>query len=62
MCQHVPNCPAADSPDQQAAVAVAGFPEQGWTLPCNGVLVFDDCGAILPDGRCLAPAGRGQVA
>ena len=43
-------------------MTVASYPEQGWALLCNGVLVFEDCGAILPDGRCLAPAGRGQVA
>jgi len=26
---------------------VAFHPEQGWSLLCNGVIVFDDMGAIL---------------
>jgi Family of unknown function (DUF5999) len=30
-------------------------PEQGWSLLCNGVIVFDDMGEILPDGRVIAP-------
>jgi len=55
MCQHMPVCPTADSPDQQAAVPVASHPEQGWSLLCNGVLVFEDTGQILPDGRCVPP-------
>jgi hypothetical protein len=31
--------------------------EQGWELLCNGVVVFDDHGALLPDGRAVAPMG-----
>jgi hypothetical protein len=34
---------------------VAAHPEQGWSLLCNGVVVFDDYGELLPDGRALAP-------
>lgn len=30
-------------------------PEQGWSLLCNGVALFDDNGELLPDGRPLAP-------
>jgi hypothetical protein len=30
-------------------------PEQGWSLLCNGVVLFDDNGELLPDGRPLAP-------
>lgn len=55
MCQHRPECPSADSPDREAAVIVASHPEQGWNLLCNGVLVFEDTGEILPDGRVVAP-------
>jgi len=29
---------------------VAFHPEQGWSLLCNGVIVFDDLGEILPAG------------
>jgi hypothetical protein len=27
---------------------VASHPEQGWSLLCNGVIVFDDLGEIRP--------------
>jgi hypothetical protein len=32
---------------------VASHPEQGWSLLCNGVVFFDDCGELLPDGRAI---------
>jgi Family of unknown function (DUF5999) len=34
---------------------VASHPEQGWSLLCNGVVVFEDTGDLLPDGRTIAP-------
>jgi hypothetical protein len=34
---------------------VAAHPEQGWSLLCDGVIVFDDTGELLPDGRVIAP-------
>jgi hypothetical protein len=34
---------------------VARHPEQGWSLLCNGVLLFEDTGELLPDGRVIAP-------
>ncbi|MBW1603277.1 hypothetical protein JJV70_14440 [Streptomyces sp. JJ66] len=55
MCQHKPTCPSADSADREAAHPVAHHPEQGWSLLCNGVLLFDDTGELLPDGRVIAP-------
>ena len=55
MCQHRPPCPSADRPDREAARTVASHPEQGWSLLCNGVVLFDDLGELLPDGRSLAP-------
>jgi Family of unknown function (DUF5999) len=42
--------------DRIAARAVASHPEQGWSLLCNGVVLFDDAGALLPDGRAVSPA------
>lgn len=33
----------------------AAHPEQGWNLLCNGVVSFDDGGALLPDGNAIAP-------
>ena len=33
-------------------------PEQGWSLLCNGIVLFDDGGLLLPDGRAEAPHTR----
>ncbi|MEV6678481.1 DUF5999 family protein [Streptomyces erythrochromogenes] len=55
MCSHQPPCPAADSADHDAASIVASHPEQGWSLLCNGVVVFDDTGELLPDSRAVEP-------
>ncbi|MEU9887138.1 DUF5999 family protein [Sphaerisporangium sp. NPDC051017] len=55
MCQHQPQCPPADAVDHEAACLVAFHPEQGWGLLCNGVVVFDDTGELLPDGRSVPP-------
>jgi hypothetical protein len=32
---------------------IASHPEQGWSLLCNGVVIFDDRGELLPDGRAV---------
>jgi hypothetical protein len=61
MCLHRPQCPTPDSPDHDAAHTLAAHPEQGWSLLCNGVIVFDDLGEILPDGRAVAPPNAGHV-
>lgn len=58
MCPHDPSCPPAEAADRDAARVIAGHPEQGWSLLCNGVVIFDDTGELLPDGRSLAPHGR----
>lgn len=55
MCQHDPQCPPADATDRDAARVVSSHPEQGWSRLCNGVIVFDDTGELLPDGRCIEP-------
>ncbi|MBG0831213.1 hypothetical protein HS041_26015 [Planomonospora sp. ID67723] len=55
MCQHEPSCPSAYASDREAARPVAFRPEQGWSLLCNGVVLFDDTGELLPDGRAVAP-------
>lgn len=54
-CEHRPLCPAAAAADHDAARVVSRHPEQGWVLLCNGVVVFDDTGEILPDRRIVAP-------
>jgi hypothetical protein len=64
MCQHQPPCPTAGSADRESARLLAHHPEQGWSLLCNGVLLFEDTGELLPDGRIIAPhrpMGAGHV-
>ncbi|GAA2492298.1 hypothetical protein GCM10010276_34850 [Streptomyces longisporus] len=41
MCSHRPPCPTADKPDHHSAVIVSAHPEQGWSLLCNGTIVFE---------------------
>ncbi|MFG2886536.1 DUF5999 family protein [Streptomyces sp. NPDC048297] len=55
MCQHQPPCPPAESADRESARLLSHHPEQGWSLLCNGVLLFEDTGELLPDGRVIAP-------
>ncbi|MFI0418168.1 hypothetical protein C1I98_35970 [Spongiactinospora gelatinilytica] len=55
MCQHQPTCPNAYSADREAAHVIAAHPDQGWSLLCNGVLLFEDTGLLLPDGRAVDP-------
>jgi Family of unknown function (DUF5999) len=55
MCPHHPPCPPADRSDRDAARIIAFHPEQGWSLLCNGVILFDDTGKLLPDGHALPP-------
>jgi hypothetical protein len=64
MCPHEPPCPSSTAPDHDAARTVARHPEQGWSLLCNGVVIFDDTGELLPDGHAIAPrrpTGLGAV-
>ncbi|ONH28433.1 hypothetical protein BL253_19835 [Pseudofrankia asymbiotica] len=39
---------------------VRTHPDQGWSLLCNGVILFEDTGEILPTGRTVEPR-RGPV-
>ena len=55
MCPHSPLCPPCDACDREAATVVAAHPEQGWSLLCNGVILFEDTGELLPDGSIIAP-------
>jgi hypothetical protein len=54
-CTHQPACPDAGAVDRDAAHVVAAFPVQGWSRLCNGVIMFEDTGELLPDGRMVAP-------
>ena len=53
MCQHQPRCPHALAPGRVAA-RVASHPEQGWSLLCNDVVLFDDARELLPGGRAVS--------
>jgi hypothetical protein len=53
MCSHRPPCPPSQGRDRTAARVVAGHPEQGWSLLCNGVILFDDTGELLPNGSVV---------
>ncbi|MBV7674210.1 hypothetical protein STHAL_32700 [Streptomyces halstedii] len=54
-CGHQPPCPEAQDKNRDAARLAAHDPEQGWGLHCNGVLLFEDTGELLPDGQIIAP-------
>jgi uncharacterized protein DUF5999 len=60
-CPHRPPCPTAKDHDRTAARVVSGHPEQGWSLLCNGVIVFDDTGELLPDGHAVAAHRPGAL-
>ena len=53
MCQHQPQCPPAEHSRGGWAKIVVCHPEQGWYRLCNGIVLFDDGGEILPDGRIV---------
>jgi Family of unknown function (DUF5999) len=55
MCQHQPPCPDTLAPDRMAAHVVVSHPDQGWSLLCNGIVLFDDAGALLPGGQAVVP-------
>jgi len=54
-CPHRPRCPSALAHDRSGARTMASHPEQGWSLLCNGVVIFDDGGALLPGSRAVPP-------
>jgi len=55
MCPHTPRCPDPTGPDREAARTVVAHPEQGWSLLCNGIVIFEDTGELLPGGASIAP-------
>jgi len=58
MCPHSPPCPDASRPDREAARTIISHPEQGWSLLCNGIVVFEDTAA---DGEGPAPERAGRL-
>jgi len=55
MCKHEVPCPDPLAPDRMAARVEVSHPEQGWSMLCNGVVLFDDAGGPLPDGTEIVP-------
>lgn len=53
MCQHQPTCPDYHATDRDAAHSLVTHPEQGWSLLCNGIVLFEDTGELLPDGNVI---------
>ncbi|MFI9630036.1 DUF5999 family protein [Streptomyces sp. NPDC052042] len=53
-CQHFPPCPESGAPDCESAKITARADVQGWARLCNGTVIFDDFGALLPDGQVSA--------
>jgi len=54
LCRHTTPCPAADASDRDAAHVISAHPEQGWSLLCNGIVLFEDFGELLPNGQSSA--------
>jgi hypothetical protein len=61
MCPHQPPCPPAHASDRGAVRVVAAHPDQGWSLLCNQVVLFDDGGMLLPDGVSVPPCSTGSA-
>ena len=64
MCTHEPQCPSAGDIARAAAHVIAGHPEQGWSLLCNGIVLFHDGGLLLPGSapkrRTRGPSTRSR--
>ena len=56
MCRHFPPCPLPMASDAAAARVISSHQEQGWSLLCNGTVLFDDGGLLRPDGASVSPA------
>jgi len=54
MCDHQPPCPSARDAGRANAHRSSIHPDQGWALLCNGVVLFEDGGVLLPSGEAIA--------
>lgn len=54
LCRHNPPCPSTEASDRDAAHVISAHPEQGWSLLCNGIVLFADFGELLPNGQSFA--------
>ncbi|MFF8617927.1 DUF5999 family protein [Streptomyces sp. NPDC015350] len=57
-CGHSPACPGPQDPAHGAARTSYRCPEQGWSLLCNGVLLFDT-GELVPGTGAVGPRRPG---
>ncbi|MET7296965.1 DUF5999 family protein [Streptomyces griseoloalbus] len=55
MCEHSPPCPPAHAADHLAASVLVKPPGAGWSVLCNGVILFEDTGYLLPTGGVVGP-------
>ena len=55
MCSHQTSLSSSAAPFPDRRHPVAAHPEQGWTLLCDGSIVFDDSGELHPDGSVVPP-------
>jgi hypothetical protein len=53
MCDHQPPCPTARDAQRDRAHRSVPHADQGWALLCNGVVLFEDGGMILPTGEAI---------
>ncbi|MFE8941118.1 DUF5999 family protein [Streptomyces sp. NPDC007872] len=55
VCGHSVECPPATAQDCEAAKIRVHRPEIGCSELCNGVLIFEDTGCLLPTGGIVEP-------
>ncbi|MFG3403841.1 DUF5999 family protein [Streptomyces sp. NPDC048142] len=55
LCEHSPRCPPASASDHLAACVLVAFPAAGWSVLCNGLILFEDTGYLLPSGDVFGP-------
>ncbi|MFC9266234.1 DUF5999 family protein [Streptomyces zhihengii] len=55
LCEHSSPCPPASAVDRLAAKVLVGPPGVGWCVLCNGVILFEDTGYLLPSGDIGVP-------
>ncbi|MFD8727674.1 DUF5999 family protein [Streptomyces sp. NPDC059611] len=55
LCEHSPPCPPASASDHLSACVHNAHPAAGWSMLCNGLILFEDTGYLLPTGDVFGP-------
>ncbi|MFF3359110.1 DUF5999 family protein [Streptomyces sp. NPDC002917] len=55
LCEHSTPCPPANAADHLAASVLVGHAGADWSVLCNGVILFEDTGYLLPTGGVVGP-------